>query len=1586
MVISAISTDISFEEFLAQLALIPKTESVLVSTEKPNAPIATINGVVSESDFEFNPSTGTITGYTGSSSIVAIPSQIGGVTVTKIGSMAFANKLNIISLILPNTVTHLEVGAFSSCTSLSNVTFSNSLVSIGQYAFWGNPSLTNITLPNSVTSIMGSAFMGCTSLQSCTLPNNLTSLPDNIFNGCSALSSITFPQSVTQIGSYAFMGCSSLTSVTVPSNITTLGDCVFQNCTALTSTNIQANIDAVPHYTFSGCTSLSSVTLPDSIRDVRSGAFMNCSALSFFDFEGCVTIGMSAFKNCSFEWVVLPNTITTVGSEAFVMDSLDRLVVSKQFNLASNAYGSNTQFLFGGYDEATLTSALQPGRTAGAFCYDGSTATHSITFTNNLVIPQYATLNLNSSVSLCFPEGKGIIVNGTLNVVEIGESVSCISGTNDTTDWSGITVGTGGSITGGNFDISGNIVNNAPALTINGTADLETCFVTSGNTACINNSGAVTISNLIMNDYSLTAPCLTVSGNCTGDINIGGTFTGTATVNTTGSSNVTFDTASFVSQNGATALNILNVGTGSASVVDSNFAMDNMGYAIVSSVGSLTATGNNIVFSEHESHATSPLTSQAVGIVFLEGVNSGSASILDNTITRADYGVCTMGTSGSHSLTVGEAQNGNFFNNTYRTAIYAETSTSGNTVISHNIIDNDCVVTQTDATAPAETCGINLIHNGLGTTQVLNNTINNVGDPIISYRKKSGTTQINYNTAHNSNYALQFDHEDASTDEIIGNEFLFFRHGGVDLDNCASFNFTFSKNRLGKKGGFEPYPISIYLTAFNPTFSDVSDNIFSNGTDDAVQLRGTLQRDTTFMGNVCIDDGYGVNLNEYTLTVTGRLSLIDGSLSVNGGGLVADTYIQSPDTTLTLSSNSDVKNFVVNSLFDVDDWNDIVFGDDVTLNVNTYVTGSHTVLNGPGTNYWAPTTPDTLTCGFVRGIWREGSYCYIEYPVFNPNGSFSQYKRGYVPFSFVDHFFNDNTYSDFAANVTQGTVYNTPSTSGTNLGTFVAHVPVTVLDYENGMYYIEYLYNGFGPLKRAYIDDDYVFTAASYVELSESNIELNLEQVFQMEATCTPADADNTDIIWTSSDTDIATVDSTGKVTAKARGTVTITAELPYANSKDHCTVVVQKKAIIILPGMMGSELFVEEDTYIPSIEYAVVYCFSALAQEENGWQMFADRISGTIQCPGMNFKTDDKIWETTKDITAITQIEALKCDNNGQSIYNIYAGNETYGTDNTYKELYTDLCDEYSDKSYDVVYFPYDWRMSCDDSADVLEQHITTNEYNKVVLVAHSMGGLVASCYLTKGAEQREKVEKLITLGTPFLGSPELLNMYNFGLENLLDNEIDIDLGIDIVEDGAKKFVNKNVQNVMASFPSIYELLPTQKWFSLTNEKALVYVEDVHNITADTGHYVDSYLDTKLQLYRKMDNYNLSLELSAERMHTKLFVRDEHITSLVDSYYIVSDMDSNNIENCTTTALIVDESTGNVVGYEKMGCGDGTVPKWSADIAGKYPNKTYYTNSCTHRDLVEDDNVFKMITNIIDGTPNTLPNTIYQTTPSDNN
>ena len=166
----------------------------------------TVTVAAATNTFYFDETTGTITKYIESDTVVVIPSKINGVTVETIGHAAF-EKSAVTSVTIPDSVTAILDRAFANCSQL-----------------------TNISIPNSVTSIGFSAFEHCTSLKSITLPSSLRNISMFLFHNCSQLTTIQIPDSVPSIQDYAFGNCTSLETIHIPVSVTSIGNRAFAGC------------------------------------------------------------------------------------------------------------------------------------------------------------------------------------------------------------------------------------------------------------------------------------------------------------------------------------------------------------------------------------------------------------------------------------------------------------------------------------------------------------------------------------------------------------------------------------------------------------------------------------------------------------------------------------------------------------------------------------------------------------------------------------------------------------------------------------------------------------------------------------------------------------------------------------------------------------------------------------------------------------------------------------------------------------------------------------------------------------------------------------------------------------------------------------------------------------------------------------------------------------------------------------------------------------------------------------------------------------------------------------------------------------
>lgn len=121
-----------------------------------------------------------------------------------------------------------------------------------------------------------------------------------------------------------------------------------------------------------------------------------------------------------------------------------------------------------------------------------------------------------------------------------------------------------------------------------------------------------------------------------------------------------------------------------------------------------------------------------------------------------------------------------------------------------------------------------------------------------------------------------------------------------------------------------------------------------------------------------------------------------------------------------------------------------------------------------------------------------------------------------------------------------------------------------------------------------------------------------------------------------------------------------------------------------------------------------------------------------------------------------------------------------------------------------ELFVFPYDWRLDNAENAERLGKYVDLimkqmPDVEDVDIVAHSMGGLVSRRYIL---ENPGKVNRLITIATPFLGAPKAIyTMYSGDLD---------DWGLNFVTpfDKAKR--------LSRHMPALHQLMPNKGYFDL--------------------------------------------------------------------------------------------------------------------------------------------------------------------------
>ena len=187
-------------------------------------------------------------------------------------------------------------GAFSGCTTLTDVKLPSTLEYISDYAFFGCTALRSVNLPEGLVTIADRSFTDCSALESVTLPRSLYSVGENAFSRCNTIGELIFPDRLEQIGDGAFSYCDRLETIDFRGSQIEYGIGAFQGCHNLQNLHFNPDQQSIQAFTFAGCSGLKNLTLPKSLLVVGEQAFADCISLRQIDLpQNMERIGQRAF-------------------------------------------------------------------------------------------------------------------------------------------------------------------------------------------------------------------------------------------------------------------------------------------------------------------------------------------------------------------------------------------------------------------------------------------------------------------------------------------------------------------------------------------------------------------------------------------------------------------------------------------------------------------------------------------------------------------------------------------------------------------------------------------------------------------------------------------------------------------------------------------------------------------------------------------------------------------------------------------------------------------------------------------------------------------------------------------------------------------------------------------------------------------------------------------------------------------------------------------------------------------------------------------------------------------------------------------
>ncbi|MEA2089087.1 MAG: hypothetical protein U9O55_04615 [Patescibacteria group bacterium] len=274
--------------------------------------------------------------------------------------------------------------------------------------------------------------------------------------------------------------------------------------------------------------------------------------------------------------------------------------------------------------------------------------------------------------------------------------------------------------------------------------------------------------------------------------------------------------------------------------------------------------------------------------------------------------------------------------------------------------------------------------------------------------------------------------------------------------------------------------------------------------------------------------------------------------------------------------------------------------------------------------------------------------------------------------------------------------------------------------------------------------------------------------------------------------------------------------------------------------------------------------------------------------------------------------------------------------------------------KNVNLFVLPYDWRREISylagyeagDNPNTLNNKIlkiiSKPGFEKVNIISHSMGGLIAKKYMEIfGASN---VNKFIDIATPHLGSPKAAKILMYG------DDMDIGfLGLGLNQKRAK-IISQNM-------PSVYQLLPSKLYFDENNKNYNSYLADIFDI--DNNDILGNL------------NYDQSIELLVNKgRNNELIKYNDNLHKSIDNYSPKNNgVDTYNITGCGIATIgkiyiLNKEKSG---GYEyalRYISGDGTVPRKSAEHLET--NNEFYIKNIKHAVIPSANGIKQLVATIL--------------------
>ena len=256
-------------------------------------------------------------------------------SVQTIGAGAFqgCEKLSG-DLTIPDSVVEIGEGAFRDCKNLNGtLTLGKNLRTIGKKAFSGCAFTGSLTIPEGITEIAIGTFSSSRSsgmfTGKLTLPSTLKTIGASAFSYTDFSGELLIPDGVTSIGANAFKECDGFGgTLSLPDSVKTVGEWAFYLCKGFTGLKLSAGLTKIEKLSFAHMYGLrTEVVIPEGVTEIGESAFQ-CSHMPSVRFPSTLKkIGKEAFYfslNCK---IAFPDGLEVIEDEAFALCNVKSAVI-----------------------------------------------------------------------------------------------------------------------------------------------------------------------------------------------------------------------------------------------------------------------------------------------------------------------------------------------------------------------------------------------------------------------------------------------------------------------------------------------------------------------------------------------------------------------------------------------------------------------------------------------------------------------------------------------------------------------------------------------------------------------------------------------------------------------------------------------------------------------------------------------------------------------------------------------------------------------------------------------------------------------------------------------------------------------------------------------------------------------------------------------------------------------------------------------------------------------------------------------------------------------------------------------------------